>query len=130
MPPRLISDRSIFRTRDLGVHTALSNLAQMPRMGMCAGCSSGTAPKHLNHASVLQSLGPKISEGVTRDAVGYQLQLHPLILRESIPRQVDKTSGIPREETRVWNSQGGGKDKHLFFTSVFLSLSHIKCFFL
>ena len=112
------------------MHTALSNLAQMPRMGVCAGCSSGTAPKHLNHASVFQSLGPKISEGVTRDAVGYQLQLHPLILRESIPRQVDKTSGIPREETRVWNSQGGGKDKHLFFTSVFLSLSHIKCFFL
>jgi len=27
----------------------------------------------------------------------------------------------------VWNSQGGGKDK--LFSSTFLSLSHIKCFF-
>ena len=32
------------------------------------------------------------------------------------------------EETGIWNSQGGGKDKHLFF-STFLSLSHIKHFF-
>jgi len=47
-------------------------------------------------------------------------------LRESIPRQVDKKSGSPGgdrglelggvpEEIGVWNSQGGGKDKHLFF---------------
>ena len=49
-----------------------------------------------------------------------------LIMRQSIPRQIDKKSG---EERGVWNSQGGGKDKHLFFFSAFLSLSHIKHFF-
>ena len=45
-------------------------------------------------------------------------------MRESIPRQVDKKSGIPKEEKVIWaheaevgfwNSQGGGKDKHIFF---------------
>ena len=45
-------------------------------------------------------------------------------MRESIPRQVDRSPGSPRrrkesgalkEEIGVWNSQGGGKDKHLFF---------------
>ena len=42
-------------------------------------------------------------------------------------RQIDKKSG---EERGVWNSQGGGKGKHLFFFfSAFLSLSHIKHFF-
>ena len=51
------------------------------------------------------------------------------ILKESVTRQVDKKSGVPKEEKRVsgalegeievWNSQGGGKDKHLFS---FLSL--------
>ena len=55
-------------------------------------------------------------------------------MRESIPRQIDKKSEAPRrrkgsgalkEEIGVWNSQGGGKDKHPFF-SMFLSLSHIK----
>ena len=60
-----------------------------------------------------------------------------VVLRESIPRQIDKKSGSLRRRKRpgafeaeigVWNSQGGGKDKHLFF-STFLSLSHIKCFF-
>ena len=60
-------------------------------------------------------------------------------MRESIPRQVDKKSGVPKEEKRgsgaleeeieVWNSQGGGKDKH-FFPTTFLSLSHIKHFYL
>ena len=48
-----------------------------------------------------------------------------MIMRESVPRQVDKKSGVPKEEKRgsgaleveieVWNSQGGGKDKHHFF---------------
>jgi len=46
-----------------------------------------------------------------------------VLLRESVPRQVDKNSGVPKEERwvwalkeeiGVWNSQGGGKDKHLF----------------
>ena len=44
-------------------------------------------------------------------------------MRESVPRQVDKKSRVPEEkgsgalevEIGVWNSQGGGKDKHLFF---------------
>ena len=45
-------------------------------------------------------------------------------MRESIPRQVDKKfrfpeeergSGALEEEIGVWNSQGGGKDKHIFF---------------
>ena len=39
-----------------------------------------------------------------------------LKMRESIPRQVDKKSRVPaEEEIEIWNSQGGGKDKHLFF---------------
>ena len=33
------------------------------------------------------------------------------LLRESIPRQVDKKSEVPKEEKGVWNSQGGGKNK-------------------
>ena len=58
-------------------------------------------------------------------------------VRESIPRQVDKKfrfpgeergSGALEEERRVWNSQGGEKDKRLFF-STYISLSHIKRFF-
>ena len=60
-------------------------------------------------------------------------------MRESVPRQVEKKSrvsrkrkgpGVLEEEIGVWNSQGGGKDKGLFFfPSTFLSLSHIKHFF-
>ena len=30
-------------------------------------------------------------------------------LRESIPRQVDKKSGVPKEEKGVWGCQGGGR---------------------
>ena len=54
-------------------------------------------------------------------------------MRESIPGQVDKKSGVSlrrrkgsgplKEEIGVWNSQGGGKDKHLF--STFLSQDYI-----
>ena len=36
-------------------------------------------------------------------------------VRESIYRQVDKKSWVLEEEKGVWNSQGGGKDKCLFF---------------
>ena len=32
-----------------------------------------------------------------------------IILRESIPRQVDNKSGIPEEEKGVWGSQGGDR---------------------
>ena len=41
-----------------------------------------------------------------------------------------KGSGALKEEIGVWNSQGGGKDKHFFVFSTFLSLGHIKHFFL
>ena len=40
-----------------------------------------------------------------------------------------KGSGALEAEIGVWNCKGGGKDKHLFLFSTFLSLSHIKCFF-
>ena len=49
-------------------------------------------------------------------------------MRESIPRQVDKKSGVPKEKKGVWGSQGGGKDK-LFVFSTFLSLSYTNGFF-
>ena len=39
-----------------------------------------------------------------------------------------KWSGILKAEIGVWGSQGGGKDKHFFF-STFLNLSHIEQFF-
>ena len=45
-------------------------------------------------------------------------------MRESIPRQVDKKSGVLEEERGGWSSQGGEKDKcPLFFFFSFLSLS-------
>ena len=37
-----------------------------------------------------------------------------------------KGSGALEVEIGVWNSQGAGKTKHLFFFSTFLSLNHIK----
>ena len=55
------------------------------------------------------------------------------MVRESIPRQVVEKSRVPEEEREVWGSQGGGKDKGIIFfpsLSTFLSLSHIKHFFL
>ena len=61
------------------------------------------------------------------------------MLRESIPRQVEKPGSLRRregtgaleDEIGAWNSQGGEKDKiFFFFLSTFLSLSHIKGFFL
>ena len=63
---------------------------------------------------------------------------HLLLLRESIPRQVDKKSGVPKKEKGAWGSRGGDrglefsrrkKRQTSFFPSTFLSLSHIKhCF--
>ena len=44
-------------------------------------------------------------------------------MRESIPGQIDKKSGVSEEEKGVWGSQGGGKDKDLF--STFLSKDYI-----
>ena len=37
-----------------------------------------------------------------------------MAVSESMPRQVDKKSGVP-EERGIWGSQGGGKDKLFFF---------------
>ena len=51
-----------------------------------------------------------------------------LKVRESVPKQVDKKSGGSQGE-RVWSSQGGGKDKHLFFSTFLSLLSHLKHFF-
>ena len=60
-------------------------------------------------------------------------------MRESIPRQVDKKSGVPKEKKGVWGSQSRGrglefsrsrKGQISLFFSTFLSLSHIKHFFL
>ena len=61
-----------------------------------------------------------------------------IILRQLIPRQVDKKSRVPEEEKGVWGSQGGHRvlefsrrrtGQTFFFPSTSLSLSHIKCFF-
>ena len=60
-------------------------------------------------------------------------------MRESIPSKLIRSPGSPRrregsgaleEEIGVWNPQGEGKDKCLYFSSTFLSLGHIKIFFL
>ena len=59
-------------------------------------------------------------------------------MKESIPRQVDKKSGVPEEVKGVWDSQGGDrglefsrrrKGQTFFPLSTFLSLSHIKWLF-
>ena len=41
-----------------------------------------------------------------------------LIMRESIPRQVDKKSGVPEEEKGVPNAQGGERDKLSFYIAL------------
>ena len=61
-------------------------------------------------------------------------------MRESIPRQVDKKSQVSEEERGLWGSGGGGdkglkfsrrrKGQTSFFSSTFLSLCHIKHFYL
>ena len=58
-------------------------------------------------------------------------------VRESIPRQVDKKSGVPKEAKGVCGSPGGDRGLEFsrrrkgqtFFPFTFLSLSHIKQFF-
>ena len=60
-----------------------------------------------------------------------------MLLRKSVPRQVDKKSGV-HEEKGIWGSQREARDlefsrrrkgQTFFFLSAFLSLSHIKQFF-
>ena len=62
------------------------------------------------------------------------------IVRESIPRQIDKKSGVPEEERGVWGSSGGERDLEfsrrrkgptfllLLLFPTYLSLSHVKYF--
>ena len=71
----------------------------------------------------ISSLSHSVVFSISLFRVGQINQLKVLILRESIPREVDKNSGALKEEIRVWNSQGGGKDKIFFF--FFLSLHSI-----
>ena len=54
-------------------------------------------------------------------------------MREPIPRQVDKKSGVPKEEKGVWGSQSGDRSLEFsrrkgqtFFPSTFLSFSNKK----
>ena len=63
----------------------------------------------------------------------------PVLLRKSVPRQVDKKSRVPEEENGVWGSWNGDrglefsrrrKGQTSFFSCTFLSLSHIKWLFL
>lgn len=49
---------------------------------------------------------------------------------QSVPRQADKMPGVPKEQKGVRGSPGGGQDYHPFSFSMFLSLSHRKCFLL
>ena len=61
------------------------------------------------------------------------------LLRESVPRQVDKKSRVPEEEKGVWVSRSGDgglefsrrrkRQTSFFFSPTFLCLSHIKLFF-
>ena len=70
----------------------------------------------------------------------FECVIHTVLAKywESIPRQVDKKSGLLRMrkgsgalkvEIGVWGSQGGEKDKLFFSTFLSLSHSHIKLFF-
>ena len=52
-----------------------------------------------------------------------------LCLRESVSRQVDKKSRIPKEERGVGNFQEGRKDKRLEFFSPLHSLVLVAFFF-
>ena len=75
-----------------------------------------------------------------RGGSSYTKALIEGLLRESTPRRVDKKSRVPYEEKRVWGSRSGDRGLEFsrrrkrktpfFFPSAFLSLSHIKHFFL
>ena len=41
------------------------------------------------------------------------------LLKESVPRQVDKKSRVTEEEKRAWVSQGGVKDNFVFYIALF-----------
>ena len=42
-----------------------------------------------------------------------------MLLKESVPRQVDKKSRVTEEEKKAWVSQGGVKDNFVFYIALF-----------
>ena len=60
----------------------------------------------------------------------WESQLLGRLIRSLGSPRRKKGSGALEEEIGVWNSQGGAKDKQLFFSSTFLSLSNKTFFFL
>ena len=78
--------------------------------------------KHKTNKDELDNLKIAILENTHEFDWSKHFDKFQLKLRELILRQVDKESGVPEKEKRVWGSQGEEKDK-LF--STFLSLSHI-----
>ena len=128
--PGLTSDWSVLRTRDRGVRAALPSLAQMPRMGACAGCCSGTAAKHLNPSISVPALRAQASWRCPQGCCQLPVSTPPLNTEsQSLGRSIRrlgsarrrKGSGILKAEERTTT---------FFFPFIFLSLSHIKCFFL
>ena len=79
----------------------------------CSLCACVLAPQ-----SSLQKGGPGAKHCLPPQGEGMHLKSQFL-------GRLIRSPGVP-EEIGGWNSQGGGKDKHLFFPSTFLSLSHIK----
>ena len=61
--------------------------------------------------------------------IQWESQLPGRLIRSPRSPRRKEGSGALEEEIGVWKSQGGRKDKGLFFSSTFLSLSHIKHFF-
>ena len=76
----------------------------------------------------LKSLLMKVKE--ESEKVGLNLNIHKtkIMVRESFPRYVDKKSRGPQGERGLESSRR--KKGQTFFSSTFLSLSHIKCFYL
>ena len=60
----------------------------------------------------------------------WESQVLGRLIRSPESRRRKEDSGALEEETQVWNSQGGGKNKGPSFISTFLSRSHTKWFFL
>ena len=85
------------------------------------------------HSSILAWKIPWMEEPGRPQSMGTQRVRHDWVtllthsMRESIARYVDKKSGVPEEERkvwgsqeghRVWSSQGGKKDRLFFFFSL------------
>ena len=70
------------------------------------------------------------SSNLETKVLEFQLQ-HQFFWKSQFLGRLIRESMVLKEEKGIWNSQGGGKGKHLFFfpPSTFLSLTHIKCFF-